>query len=322
MSISLALAFILDFFIGDPQWLWHPVCGIGFLISRGEKIIRKIIPNNNKGEAIGGTVLFFAVCLISFLLPFGILYVLYIIEPWLCYAANIFFSMQILAANCLKKESMKVYTALDENNLTQARVNISYLVGRDTENLNEEAVIKAAVETVAENTTDGVTAPMLYIIIGGAPLGFLYKAVNTLDSMVGYKNNKYMYFGRFSAKADDAFNFIPSRITAVFMLLASLILRLNYKNAVKIFFRDRNKHSSPNAGQTESVAAGALETELGGDSYYFSRLYKKAKLGDKIREIKKADIITINKIMYLTSFLCLLFFIALRTAAEVILCTI
>lgn len=318
----LILAFILDFIIGDPEWLWHPVCGIGLLISHTEKIIRNIFPKTEKAEKLGGMLLFAIVVLISFFIPFVLLYILHKINFWIGFALNTFFCTQIFAAKCLKNETIKVYNALNNNDIDSARVNLSYLVGRDTQNLNENDIIKADIETIAENTSDGVIAPMLYMMIGGAPAGFLYKAVNTLDSMVGYKNEKYINFGRFSAKADDFFNFIPSRITAFFMILSCVFLKLNYKNAIKIFKRDRNKHSSPNSGQPESVAAGALEIQLGGNAYYFSKLYEKEFLGDNIREVKKEDIITANKIMYLSSFMCLLFSASLRIFMGVIICSI
>lgn len=322
MIYSLILAFILDYIIGDPYWLWHPICGIGSLISKTESIIRYIFPKTLKGERIGGILLFIVVVFISFSLPFILLYFLFKINFGLGFIVNTFFCTQIFAANCLKKETVKVYDALNRNDIERARTNISYLVGRDTQRLSREEIIKATVETIAENTTDGVTAPMFYMIIGGAPLGFLYKAVNTLDSMIGYKNEKYINIGRFSAKADDLLNFVPARITAIFMIISSFILKLNYKNAFKIFKRDRNKHSSPNAGQTESVTAGALEIQLGGDAYYFSQLYKKASIGDKIREVRNEDILITNKIMYLSSFFCLLFLVILRFGAEVLLCKI
>ncbi len=320
MALSLVLAFVLDYIIGDPPWLWHPIRAIGLLISCEEKIIRKSFPKSVKAERIGGAVLFFTVCVICFIIPFAVLYLAFRVNFWLGFILNTAFCAQIFAANCLKKETTKVYNALKNNDIDKARINISYLVGRDTENLDDKGIIKAAVETIAENTSDGVVAPMLYMAVGAAPLGFLYKAVNTLDSMVGYKNEKYINFGKFSAKADDLFNFLPSRITALFMVLSSFFLGLDYKNAFKIYKRDRNKHSSPNAGQTESAVAGALGIQLGGDAYYFSKLYKKQLLGDKLREAEKEDIIIANKIMYLTSFLSLLFFSALRIAVEVIIC--
>ena len=179
-----------------------------------------------------------------------------------------------LCGKSLSEESKKVYYCLKRNDMKEARRAVSMIVGRDTENLTEEGVTKAAVETVAENTSDGVTAPLLYMMLGGAPLGFLYKAVNTMDSMLGYKNEKYLYFGKIPAKMDDVFNFIPARVTAMFMVCASFLAGLDGKNAWRIYLRDRRKHASPNAAQTESVCAGALRIRLAGDAVYFGKFIK------------------------------------------------
>lgn len=260
---------------------------------------------NEKQERVAGTILWFSVVLTSFIVPFVIIYIAVkinyifalVIESIMCY--------YILATKSLKDESMKVYFSLKNNNLQEARKNLSYIVGRDVEKLNESSVSKAAVETVAENTSDGVIAPMLFIILGGAPLGFMYKAINTLDSMVGYKNERYINVGRFSAIADDAANYIPSRISAYLMIVASFILNMNYKNAFKIYKRDRYNHKSPNSAQTESVCAGALNIMLGGDNYYSGVLVSKPTIGDNIREVESEDIVRANTLMYTTSLLCL-----------------
>ena len=212
----------------------------------------------------------------------------------------------ILATKSLKDESMKVYYALSKNDLQGARLYLSYIVGRDTQNLDQTAVAKGAVETVAENTADGVIAPLIYMLIGGAPLGFMYKAINTLDSMVGYKNEKYMNFGRFSAIADDVANFIPSRIAAVLMIAASFPLKMNTRSAIRIYGRDRRKHSSPNSAQTESVCAGALEIQLAGDISYGGVRTHKPELGDPVREPQAQDIIRANRLAFLTSLLMVL----------------
>lgn len=182
------------------------------------------------------------------------------------------------------------------------------IVGRDTENLTEEGVTKAAVETVAENTSDGVTAPLLYLLIGGAPLGFLYKAVNTMDSMLGYKNEKYLHFGCIPARMDDVFNYLPSRITAVLMTAAAFLTGMDGKNAWRIYRRDRRKHASPNSAQTESVCAGALSVRLAGDAVYFGKLHRKEYLGDAIKPIEPEDIRRANRLMYMTSVLVLVIF--------------
>ena len=191
------------------------------------------------------------------------------------------------------------------------------IVGRDTENLTEEGVTKAAVETVAENTSDGVTAPLLFLLLGGASFGFLYKAVNTMDSMLGYKNEKYLYFGRFPAKMDDVFNYIPSRVTALFMIAAAFLTEMDAKNAWMIWRRDRRKHASPNSAQTESVCAGALRVRLAGDAVYFGKLHKKEYLGDPLRPIEPEDIRRAGRLMYVTAFLVLLVFGAIKLAVIV-----
>ncbi|MDE6709028.1 MAG: adenosylcobinamide-phosphate synthase CbiB, partial [Oscillospiraceae bacterium] len=185
-------------------------------------------------------------------------------------------------------------------------------VGRDTDKLDETGIIKAAVETVAENTSDGVTAPLMYISVGGAALGFFYKAANTMDSMIGYKNEKYADIGKFAAKLDDFLNFIPSRLTALIMIFSAYLLKFNGRNAFKIWQRDRRKHASPNSAQTESVCAGALEIQLAGDAYYFGELHKKEYIGDNIRPVENEDIRRANRLMYCTSVVVLFFSAAVR----------
>lgn len=214
-----------------------------------------------------------------------------------------FWCYQIFAARCLVGESRKVYQKLKEDDLPGARKAVSMIVGRDTENLTAEGVTKAAVETVAENTSDGVTAPLLFLLIGGAPLGFLYKAVNTMDSMLGYKNEKYLYFGRIPAKMDDVFNYIPARLTAWFMIVAAFLTGMDGKNAWKIYLRDKRKHASPNSAQSEAVCAGALDVQLAGDAVYFGKVYKKDYIGDAIRKIEPEDILRAGKLMYMTTIL-------------------
>jgi len=301
----LIIGYVLDLIIGDPQGWFHPIRLIGNMISFVENKFRKKC-RTSSDERKAGAILWLTVVFMSFIVPYAILFIAakismslaFIIESVMCY--------YILAAKSLKDESMKVYTSLKNSNLLEARKNLSYIVGRDVENLNESSVAKAAVETVAENTSDGVIAPMLYIMIGGAPLGFLYKAVNTLDSMVGYKNEKYINMGRFSAIADDAANYIPARLSAYVMIAAALVLNMNYKNAYKIYKRDRYNHKSPNSAHTESVCAGALDIMLGGDNYYGGNLVSKPTIGDNTREVEAEDIKRANKLMYATSLLCLI----------------
>ena len=315
MSLAACAAgLLLDLLFGDPVWLYHPVRVIGNFISFGEKTLRKIFRKTPGGELAAGAVLWFLTAGLSFLIPFAVLAGAQMIHPVLRFLIESFWCYQILAARCLVNESGKVYDRLKENDLPGARKAVSMIVGRDTENLTVEGVTKAAVETVAENTSDGVTAPLLFLILGGAPLGFLYKAVNTMDSMLGYKNEKYLYFGRFPARMDDVFNYIPSRITALFMIAAAFLTGMDGKNAWKIYLRDRRKHASPNAAQTEAVCAGALRVRLAGDAVYFGRLYKKEYLGDSLRPIEAEDIRRAGRLMYVTAVLMLLIFGVLKAA--------
>ena len=317
MLISLAACitgFLLDFIFGDPVWLYHPVRVIGNFISFGEKTLRKIFRKTPGGELAAGAVLWFLTAGLSFLIPFAVLAGSQMLHPVLRFLIESFWCYQILAARCLVNESGKVYDRLKENDLPGARKAVSMIVGRDTENLTVEGVTKAAVETVAENTSDGVTAPLLFLILGGAPLGFLYKAVNTMDSMLGYKNEKYLYFGRFPARMDDVFNYVPSRITALLMIAAAFLTGMDGKNAWKIYLRDRRKHASPNAAQTEAVCAGALRVRLAGDAVYFGRLYKKEYLGDSLRPIEAEDIRRAGRLMYVTAVLMLIIFGVLKAA--------
>ena len=304
--ISLAACvtgFILDFISGDPAWIYHPVRIIGKGIELGERLLRRI--SGEKHLTAAGAVLWLMIAGLSFLFPLGILLLAWKIHPGLCFALESFWCFQILAARSLCRESGKVYDRLQENDLPGARRAVSMIVGRDTESLTEEGVTKAAVETVAENTSDGVTAPLIYLMIGGAPLGFLYKAVNTMDSMLGYKNDRYLYFGRVPAGMDDIFNYIPARLTALLMIAAAYLTGLDGKNAWKIYRRDRKKHASPNAAQTESVCAGALRVQLAGDAVYFGKLYKKEFIGDSLRPIEPQDIRRTQRLMYVTALLVL-----------------
>lgn len=295
---ALILGFVLDLIFGDPRCLYHPICLIGNLIARAEKPFRAAFPKTEKGELAAGVFFCIFVVAVSTAVPFGLLYLARNISFWLYFALLTFWSFQILATKSLKTESMKVYDALKEGDLEKARHAVSMIVGRDTQALNEEGVAKAAVETVAENSSDGVVAPLLFLAIGGPVLGFFYKAVNTLDSMVGYKNDKYLYFGRFSAKLDDVLNYIPARISGLLLVAASPLAGLSISGAWRIWLRDRRNHASPNSAQTEAAAAGALEVQLAGDAYYFGKLYKKPTIGDPIRSVEYEDIRRMNRLMY------------------------
>ena len=308
---AVVLGFVIDAFLGDPEWLWHPVIAIGKLISRAEKMLRRILPDSSFALHAGGVLLWIIVCGISFLVPFAVLSLAGRIHPALTFILETIFCYQIIARLCLSDAGRKVTVALEES-LESGRRAVGMYVGRDTSALSEEGVIKATVETIAENTSDGVIAPLLFLLIGGAPLGFLYKAVNTLDSMVGYHNDCYEYFGRFSARMDDLFNYIPARVTALCMVAASPFCGLNGSHAWKILCRDAKKHKSPNSGYPESACAGALDVQLAGDAVYFGKLVKKATLGDPIRPIERADIVRSARLMTAASVLALMLFSAVR----------
>lgn len=299
--VALVMGYILDLIFGDPYWMPHPVRFIGNLISLLEKVIRRFISKTKRGEYIGGIILTVMVVSISMVIPLVIILMAKSINTYLALTVETFMCYQILATKSLKVESMKVYDELAKNDLPSARKAVSMIVGRDTKDLTFSGVAKAAVETVAENTSDGIIAPMIFIAIGGAPMGFFYKAINTLDSMVGYKNERYINFGRFAAKLDDVVNYLPARISAYQMILSSFFLRYDYKNAFKIYKRDRYNHASPNSAQTESVCAGALDVQLAGNAYYFGKLYEKPTIGDDIREINYDDIKKANRLLYCTS---------------------
>ena len=308
---AIIAGFILDLIFGDPHWLPHPICLIGNLIGFIEGNLRpKLAPNKN-ALLLGGALMVIIVLVISFAVPMAILLAAAMVSPWLAFALETLMCYQIFATKCLRDESMKVYDALHNNDLADARVKLSWIVGRDTKNLDEEEITKGAVETVAENTADGIIAPMFYMFLGGVPLAFLYKGINTMDSMVGYKNDKFLYFGRCAAKLDDLANLIPARITGLVMIAAAFLLGLDGKNAWKIFWRDRYNHLSPNSAMTESVTAGALNIQLGGDHFYFGKLVHKDTSGDDFRPVCPEDIKKTNNLLYMTAVLCLLLFSAI-----------
>ena len=302
---ALLTGYVLDLIFGDPRQIYHPIRIIGNLIAVLEKGIRQVFPKTSKGELAGGTVLVVLVVLICTAVPAALLGLAAWIHPAVYWLLASFWCWQILATKSLKTESMKVYAPLKEGDLPAARRAVAMIVGRDTERLTEEGVAKAAVETVAENTSDGIVAPLIFLALGGPALGFFYKAVNTMDSMVGYKNERYLYFGRTAACLDDVLNFLPSRISAWLMILAAAFLGMDGKNAKRIYLRDRRNHASPNSAQTEAVMAGALRVQLAGDAWYFGELYKKPTIGDPFRAVEPEDIVRANRLMYLTSALAL-----------------
>ncbi len=296
--ISITLACMLDLIFGDPQFKYHPVCLIGKLISGTEKLLFLLFPAKKRARILSGAVLVLVVCGVSTFVPWVILHFLYRWKFFAGFAVETFFCYQLLAMKSLKTESMKVYYALKTQGVESARRAAALIVGRDTEVLDEKGIAKAAVETVAENASDGVIAPLFYMMLFGGAGGFFYKAVNTMDSMVGYKNERYEDFGRAAAKTDDVLNFLPARICGIFLAVSAFLLGYDGKGAFRIFFRDRKNHASPNSAQGEAAVAGALQVQLGGDAWYFGKLYHKLTIGDNKRDIEPEDIVRANRILY------------------------
>ena len=304
--IAFGGGFLLDQLLGDPCFFPHPVRLIGRLITGAEKRIRGKGPEDGKKEIRQGAWMVSIVLLVVVTVSAFLLWAAYRLHPYAGMLTEGVMTYQILAVKSLKEESTKVYRRLQEGNLMRARAAVSMIVGRDTDCLDEEGVTRAAIETVAENISDGVIAPMLYLALGGPVVGFFYKAVNTMDSMVGYQNEEYLYFGRAAAKLDDVLNFIPARISAVLMIAASFAAGSSFsaKGALAVYRRDRRKHASPNAAQTESVCAGALGIQLAGDASYFGRIVKKPYIGEKLRQVEYEDIRRVNHLMYITAWMC------------------
>lgn len=311
-TAALAVGYLLDLLLGDPQALYHPVRVIGSLIQFLEKGIRRLFPKSARGELVGGAVLAVLVCACSVAVPYALCRLAFRLHPAAGFALTVLWCWQIPATRSLAVESGKVYDALKKGDLPGARYAVSMIVGRDTAQLDEEGVVKAAVETVAENTSDGVAAPLLFLALGGPAAGFFYKAVNTMDSMIGYRNDAYLYFGRCAARLDDLVNFIPARVSAWLMLCACALCRMDTAQAWKIYARDRKCHASPNSAQTESVMAGALRVQLAGDASYFGKLVKKSVIGDSLRPVEPEDIHRAHKLLYGTSWLTFLLAMAIR----------
>lgn len=330
VPVAILLGSIIDLFLGDPMWLVHPVQIIGKLISRLES---KLLPQDHAGHSkpfLKGMLLWIVVVLATAISSLAVLFISFAISPYLLLAVMVIMSWQCIAARSLVVAAMKVYGALSLEDIDLARKEVSMIVGRDTEALDEKGIVRAAVETVAENTNDGVICPLFFLMLGGPVLAFVYKAVSTMDSMIGYKNDKYIYFGRFAAKADDVFAFIPARLSAVLMILATGVMQIihgaltffkiagdsrpesenvySMKDAAKIFIRDRFNHASSNSAQCESVCAGALGLRLAGPTSYFGKIHDKPYIGDAKREIDKEDIIRSCVLMYGTVILMMVLY--------------
>ncbi|MBQ1472584.1 MAG: cobalamin biosynthesis protein CobD [Lachnospiraceae bacterium] len=299
--MEILLACILDLILGDPAFPPHPVVVMGRIISWAEKALRRIFPKTNRGELVAGSVLAVLLPLGTFGLTGGILYACYRWNVWVAFALNVFWCYQCLAIRSMLRESKNVYRVLQTGDLEASRAAVGRIVGRDTSVLDRNGVVKATVETVAENFSDGVMAPLFFMMLGGAPLAMAYKAVNTMDSMIGYKSDRYLYFGRVAAHMDDVAGFLPARIGAFLMMTGAGLCRASLSGAFRIWKRDRYNHASPNSAQTESVIAGAFGVQLAGPAIYFGKRYDKPYIGDGLREIEDADILRVNRIFLVAS---------------------
>jgi adenosylcobinamide-phosphate synthase len=306
-TAAILIGFLLDLLVGDPQGWPHVVRFFGRLIAWFEKLFYPL-----KNKRAGGALLVVCVLTVAAGLPFALVRLSWKLSPWAYLCLESVLIWQLLAVKSLRMESDLVYRALKSDDLPGARKAVSHIVGRDTAALDEPGVARAAVETVAENASDGVIAPMLYILLGGGVLGCFYKAVNTMDSMIGYRNERYLDFGRTAARLDDAVNYIPSRLAALIMIAASGVCGLDAKHAARIWKRDRRNHKSPNSAQTESVAAGALSIRLAGDARYFGKLIEKPTIGDDIRPVEAEDIRRMHRMLYAAAWIMLLLILLFR----------
>ena len=317
--LALLAGFLLDLLIGDPHFLYHPVRLVGALISFLEKWIRKLFPKTERGEFFGGILMAVLVMAVTTAVPallvfgasFWCVQARFVVETILCY--------WLLATKSLKDESMKVYDKLAAGDLPGSRQAVSMIVGRDTAALDEKGVTKAAVETVAENTSDGIIAPMLFMAVGGPVFGWFYKSINTMDSMVGYKNKRFLFFGRAAAKLDDFVNYIPARLGGIMWVAGAMLSGYDYRNSWRIWRRDRRNHASPNSAQTEAACAGALGIRLAGPAYYFGEYYEKPYIGDAINEISYENIRDADRMMYCAGIVAVILAVTVRAAAVMII---
>lgn len=304
-------AFLLDYWLGDPAHWPHPVRWIGKLITWLQTRIRAIC-HGERALRLGGAVLWLAVVGVTWLLSWGLLALMNMLHPWLGWLAEVWMIYTLLAGRCLSDSAMMVHQALQQGSLEESRRQLAGIVGRDTAQLEKPQITRAVVETVAENSVDGVIAPLFFLLIGGAPLAMAYKAVNTLDSMVGYKNAQYRAIGYVSARMDDAANLIPARLSWLLLSAAAWLLKADYRQALRIGWRDRYQHASPNCGWPEATVAGALGVRLGGPNHYFGERVEKPWIGDEGREIALSDIPRSIHLMMTASLLALLLFALIR----------
>lgn len=319
VTIAIVVGFIMDILLGELAWIKHPVVIMGKGITFLEKNLRKIFPATDRGEMMAGAVMAIFLPTTVLIITAGICVIAYYLHPALCFVIEAIWCYQAFSMKGLKTESMNVYNCLNEKTIAESRKAVGRIVGRDTSELDEVGVTKAAVETVAENFGDGVMSPLVFMAIGGAPLAMLYKAVNTMDSMVGYKNKKYLYFGRAAARLDDFVNFIPARLGAIMWVVGAMIGGYDFKNSFRIWRRDRLNHASPNSAQTEAACAGALGIRLAGPAYYFGELYDKPYIGDDNKEITFENIRDANKMMYCAGIVAVITAVAVRLAVLAII---
>lgn len=306
--LCVFLAVILDFILGDPNWLPHPIIYIGKLIGFLEKWLRDKLPNNKKLKW-ASLIMVFIVCITTYTIPYLLLR-LTVINTTIFVIVNTLIIWATLAAKSLHLAGIEVYNALAKDDIEDGRIKLSYIVGRDTTALSREEIIRGDVETIAENTSDGIIAPIIYAIIGGAPLAMMYKGINTMDSMVGYLNEKYKNIGFFPANIDDIFNFIPARLTGILMCLTAWIVNGNIIKALKIMIRDRKNHKSPNCAYPEGATAGALNIQLGGTNTYFGEVIEKPTIGDAIEPLNYNHIKESIVLMYSSEILLVVFSLA------------
>ncbi len=309
--LAWCLAWLIDFVIGDPPRWPHPVRWIGHLINVVQRAVRRLC-HSDRALRIGGGVMWLLVVGLTYAVAWGVLRLAAWVHPWLGWGVEVWMIFTVLAGRCLARSAEDVARPLRDNNLTESRIKLSWIVGRDTSALQPEQINRAVVETVAENTVDGIIAPLFFLLLGGAPLAMAYKAVNTLDSMVGYKHEKYRAIGMVSARLDDAANFIPARLSWLLISVAAWLCRLDAARALRIGWRDRYNHSSPNCAWSEAAVAGALGIRLGGPNDYFGQRVEKPWIGDARRDIAIDDISRTIRLMWVASTLALLLFMAVR----------
>lgn len=308
--LSWFIAFLLDWRLGDPEHWPHPIRWIGHAIRKTETVIRRHCQSRT-ALRLGGMVLWIVVVGGTWLISYALLTLAFYLATPLGWILVIWMTYTTLATRCLQDAAMRVYHALKAGDLIESREKLSWIVGRDTRELTPPQITRAVTETVAENTVDGVIAPLFFLLLGGAPLAMAYKAVNTLDSMVGYKNDKYGDIGMFSARADDVANYIPARLSWLLFTFAAWVLKYRYRAAFHIGLRDHANHRSPNSGWSESTVAGALGVRLGGPNTYFGQLVDKPWLGDDTRDIQAEDILSTIRLMWVTSLAALVLFAAI-----------